>query len=106
MFLEPGLLLEYCLDNPCTFQNAVLTTKAKFQRSQNAKKIAIFYSAGKKLLNLFKKVEKVNQVQYQYEADFVTLERSADFKRFFKHWNKAEKTAFLNNGTSRAQKGK
>ncbi len=66
------------------------------------KKIVIFYSAGKKLLNLFKKVEKVNLVQYQYEAGLVTLERLADFKRFFKYWNKAEKTAFLNNGTSRA----
>ena len=47
-------------------------------------------------------MEKVNQVQNRYEADFVTLEKSADFKRFFKYWNKAEKTAFLNNGTSRA----
>ena len=58
------------------------------------KKILIFYSAGKKLLNLFKKVEKVNQVQYQYEADFVTLERSTDFKRFFKYWNKAKNCFF------------
>ena len=57
-------------------------------------KIAIFYSAGKKLLNLFKKVEKVNQVQYQFETDFVTLERSADFKRFFKYWNKAKNCFF------------
>jgi len=47
-------------------------------------------------------VKKVNQVQYQYEAGFVTLERSAGFERFFKCWDQAEKTAFLNNGTSRA----
>ena len=47
-------------------------------------------------------MEKLNLVQYQYEAGLVTLERLADFKRFFKYWNKAEKTAFLNNGTSRA----
>ena len=65
-------------------------------------KVIIHYSANQKLLNLFKKVEKVNQVQNRYEADFVTLEKSAGFERFFKCWDQAEKTAFLNNGTSRA----
>ena len=64
-------------------------------------KVIIHYSANQKLLNLFKKVEKVNQVQNRYEADFVTLEKSADFNRFFKYWNKVKKTAFLNNGTGR-----
>ena len=76
--------------------------RSKVLEELECKKIVIFYSAGKKLLNLFKKVEKVNQVQYQYEAGLVTLERSAGFERFFKCWDQAEKTAFLNNGTSRA----
>ena len=68
--------------------------RSKVLEEFECKKIVIFYSAGKKSLNLFKKVEKVNQVQYQYKAGFVTLESSAGFKRFLKHWNKVEKTAF------------
>ena len=76
-------ILERCFNN-----------RSEVLEEFECKKIVIFYSAGKKSLNLFKKVEKVNQVQYQYEADFVTLERSADVKRFFKYWNKAKKLLF------------
>ena len=76
-------ILEYCFNN-----------RSEVLEEFECKKIVIFYLACKKLLNQFKKVEKVNQVQYQYKAGFVTLESSAGFKRFLKHWNKVEKTAF------------
>ena len=65
---------------------------------ENFDHIVIPYSGDQVLKTLFSKIEKIKTVQYLFETSFVNLDRAVEFKRFFKYWNQAKKTAFLING--------
>ena len=65
---------------------------------ENFDHIVIPYSGDQVLKTLFSKIEKIKTVQYLFETSFVNLDRAVEFKRFFKYWNQAKKTAFLTNG--------
>ena len=65
---------------------------------QNLDHIVIPYSGDQALTNLFSKIEKIKTVHYLFETSFVNLDRTTEFKRFFKYWNQAKKSAFRNNG--------
>ena len=65
---------------------------------ENLDDIAIPYSSDQALKNLFSKIEKIKTVHYLFETPFVHLDKTVEFKRFFKYWNQAKKTAFLTNG--------
>ena len=65
---------------------------------ENFDHIVIPYSSDQVLKTLFSKIEKIKTVQYLFETPFVNLDRTVEFKRFFKYWNQAKKTAFLTNG--------
>ena len=65
---------------------------------ENHDHIVIPYSGDQALKNLFSKIEKIKTVHYLFETSFVNLDRTVEFKRFFKYWNQAKKTAFLING--------
>ena len=65
---------------------------------ENFDDIVIPYSGDQALKNLFSKIEKIKTVHYLFETSFVNLDRTVEFKRFFKYWNQAKKTAFLING--------
>ena len=65
---------------------------------ENLDHIVIPYSDDQALRNLFSKIEKIKTVHYLFETSFVHLDRTVEFKRFFKYWNQAKKTAFLSNG--------
>ena len=65
---------------------------------QNLDHIVIPYSGDEALKNLFSEIEKIKTVHYLSETCFVNLDRTVEFKRFFKYWNQAKRTAFLNNG--------
>ena len=65
---------------------------------ENSDHIVIPYSGDPVLKTLFSKIEKIKTVQYLFETSFVNLDRTVEFKRFFKYWNQAKKTAFLING--------
>ena len=67
-------------------------------RKENLDHIVIPYSGDQALKNLFSKIEKIKTVHYLFETSFVHLDRTVEFKRFFKYWNQAKKTAFLING--------
>ena len=69
---------------------------------ENSDHIVIPYSGDQVLKTLFSKIEKIKTVQYLFETSFVHLDRAVEFKRFFKYWNQAKKTAFLINGDSGA----
>ena len=64
----------------------------------NVDHIVTPYSSDQALKNLFSKIEKIKTVHYLFETSFVHLDRTVEFKRFFKYWNQAKKTAFLTNG--------
>ena len=64
----------------------------------NLDHVVIPFSGDQALKNLFSKIEKIKTVQYLFETSFVHLDRTQEFKRFFKYWNQAKKTAFLING--------
>jgi len=49
---------------------------------------------------LIKSLECLTKVERVDEERFVTCKKPSDFKRFFQYWKRAEKTAFLKNGTS------
>ena len=65
---------------------------------ENFDHIVIPYSGDQVLKTLFSKIEKIKTVQYLFETSFVKIDRTVEFKRFFKYWNHAKKTAFLING--------
>ena len=65
---------------------------------ENFDHIVIPYSGDQVLKTLFSKIEKIKTVQYLFETSFVNLDRTVEFKRFFKYWKQAKKTAFLING--------
>lgn len=44
-------------------------------------------------------LEPLTQIELVDDERFVTLKNQNDFKRFFQYWKRAEKTAFLKNGT-------
>ena len=67
-------------------------------KAQNVEQIVIPQTGDQALTNLFKEIEKIKTVQYLSETPFVPIDRTFQFKRFFKYWNQAKKTAFLNNG--------
>ena len=65
---------------------------------ENSDHIVIPYSGDQVLKDLFSEIEKIKTVHYLFETPFVNLDRTIEFKRFFKYWNQAKKTAFLTNG--------
>ena len=52
---------------------------------ENSDHIVIPYSGDQVLKNLFLKIEKIKTVQYLFETSFVNLDRTVEFKRFFKY---------------------
>ena len=65
---------------------------------QNLDHIVIPYSGDQVLKNLFSEIETIKTVHYLFETCFANLDRTVEFKRFFKYWNQAKKTAFIKNG--------
>ncbi|MAI12721.1 MAG: hypothetical protein CMM15_01780, partial [Rhodospirillaceae bacterium] len=52
---------------------------------ENFDHIVIPYSGDHVLKTLFSKIEKIKTVQYLFETSFVNLDRTVEFKRFFKY---------------------
>lgn len=61
---------------------------------------ALYVAASNKpsIISLFNELQKIASVQIIADEDFVLIEKSNDFKRFFPYWNLASKTALKNNG--------
>ena len=51
---------------------------------ENSDHIVIPYSGDPVLKTVFSKIEKIKTVQYLFETSFVNLDRTVEFKRFFK----------------------
>jgi hypothetical protein len=54
------------------------------------------------LISLIDSIKKEVPAKIVEDEPFVTLQRKTEFKRFFQYWNKAEKTAFLLDGSEDA----
>jgi hypothetical protein len=53
-------------------------------------------------VQLVAEIEKRHTLHRISEAPFATIKKTADFRRFFQYWSKAEKTAFLPGGGANA----
>ncbi len=62
------------------------------------------YSNSPFVKNIILELSKIMQVLVVEDEPFVTLPESSDFKRFFQYWNRAQKTAFMQNGYLDAEK--
>jgi hypothetical protein len=65
----------------------------------NCSKVYIPYTNNLLLLNLIDSIRKVFQVEIVADEPFVNIKKPIEFKRFFQYWSKAEKTAFLQDGS-------
>ena len=50
------------------------------------------------ILNIIESLEAAFPVTVVEDETFVVIKKPIEFRRFFQYWNKAEKTAFLQNG--------
>ncbi len=57
------------------------------------KKIITPFSADLSIINLISNISKQFEVEFVYQTAFAQIDDSFEFKRFFKYWNKAKKTA-------------
>lgn len=55
-------------------------------------------SSNPRITTLIERLKSATTVNVVNDDPFVQIDESLDFKRFFKYWNLAEKTAFLKNG--------
>lgn len=67
-------------------------------QSLNIDEIITPYTNDLGIRKLFEEISKHLILQVITSDDFVNVDNEYDFKRFFKYWNKAKKTAFLKNG--------
>lgn len=65
-------------------------------------KIIIPYTADTVIKKLSEKLSEIAEVEIVKEKPFVSVAVDEEYKRFFKYWNKAKKTAFLTNGEDSA----
>ncbi|MCH2209129.1 MAG: hypothetical protein MK132_25140 [Lentisphaerales bacterium] len=68
----------------------------------NPKKIKALYSVDSEIVNLTSRISEKLNVELIKPKKFVQVSDKFNFKRFFNYWNKAKKTAFLNNGLPNA----
>lgn len=64
--------------------------------------IATFFPVDTEIKKITDKLSKKHQVEIINPQPFVCVDDKLEFKRFFKYWNKAQKTAFLENGGQHA----
>ena len=65
-------------------------------------KLIIPYTADTFIKKLSDELSQIAEVEIVKEKPFVAVAPDEAFKRFFKYWNKAKKTAFLINGEDNA----
>ena len=61
-------------------------------------RVLLQYPVDSHLLQLADHIADKFTLEYIYPNDFVTIDSKIEYKRFFKFWNKAKKTAFLIDG--------
>ncbi len=60
--------------------------------------IATFFTPDTEIQGLISKLTRTHEIEIIRPEPFVQIPEKHDFKRFFKYWDKAKKTAFLKNG--------
>lgn len=65
-------------------------------------KLTTFFSVDTEIKKITDKLSKNHQVEIIKPQTFVCVDDKLEFKRFFKYWNKAKKTVFLENGGQHA----
>ena len=61
-------------------------------------KIITSFTADLPIQNIFKDISKQFELEFVYQPSFSQIDDSFEFKRFFKYWNKAKKTALRRDG--------
>ena len=61
-------------------------------------KIITSFTADLPIQNIFKDISKQFELEFVYQPSFSQIDDSFEFKRFFKYWNKAKKTALKRDG--------
>ena len=62
------------------------------------KKIITSFTVDLPIQKIFKVMSKQFELEFVYQPSFTKVDESFEFKRFFKYWNKAKKTALRING--------
>ena len=63
------------------------------------KKIITSFTADLPIQKIFKDISKQFELEFVYQPSFSHIDDSIEFKRFFKYWNKARKSALRIDGT-------
>ncbi len=74
----------------------------EIMRSFLPAKITTLYTADTKIKEIIKRLRKNFDVEVVKSQPFVKIPDEYEFKRFYKYWDKAKKTAFLKDGVVRA----
>lgn len=64
----------------------------------NPKKVKVLYTVDSEIMSLTLRISEKLDVEQLRPREFVQVSGKYNFKRFFNYWNKAKKTAFLNDG--------
>ena len=62
------------------------------------KKIITSFTADLPIQKIFKDISKQFELEFVYQPSFSQIDDSFEFKRFFKYWNKARKSALSIDG--------
>ena len=62
------------------------------------KKIITSFTADLHIQKIFKDISKQYELEFVYQPSFSQIDDSFEFKRFFKYWNKARKSALSIDG--------
>ena len=62
------------------------------------KKIITSFTADLPIQKIFKNISKQFELEFVYQPSFSQIDDSFEFKRFFKYWNKARKSALRIDG--------
>ena len=62
------------------------------------KKIITSFTADLPIQKIFKDILKQFELEFVYQPSFSQIDDSFEFKRFFKYWNKARKSALRIDG--------
>ena len=63
------------------------------------KKIITSFTVDLPIQKVFKVMSKQCELEFVYQPSFTQIDESFEFKRFFKYWNKARKSALRIDGT-------